>query len=475
MPASLPVIAGPLAQATSAPAGTAHARASGRSAAPDFMERLEAALGELTGASPDASLAMQAPASTAAAAPLAEITEPETKAAGVPVTSAAPNPLSVLPGALTAPPADATPSTTTAKPDAGGAEPADASARPTGKPAASLGRAERAATESGSNKDAALIDPATPAGAAPLAPTPPATSTVPPTRANGAPTAAHPADTATDRAASGAPSPGDGPTRPDHGPAQGTAPQQQTPALPGAEASLAARSPAPAPSSAETATDPIKAASPAAQELLSAEVVARAMVEASQPAATPVGRAAPAVQAATEPSRTDIASPAQQLAAPMVALGSGPDQSRRMTVRLDPEELGAVQVRVDRPKDGPARVEITVERPETLSLLLRDQPQLRRALDQAGIPPEGRNVVFQVATPDPQPRNDAPLPDHRQNNSGQSTTGDGGALGEGYGGGGDGGGSGRSRPDGADGDGPLYRFTPSAAQRRLRDGLDITA
>ena len=43
---------------------------------------------------------------------------------------------------------------------------------------------------------------------------------------------------------------------------------------------------------------------------------------------------------------------------------------------------------------------LAVERPETLLLLLHDRPQLDRALDAAGIPPEGRTVQFSLASGD---------------------------------------------------------------------------
>ena len=94
------------------------------------------------------------------------------------------------------------------------------------------------------------------------------------------------------------------------------------------------------------------------------------------------------------------ASPVTQLAPAIVSLGHAPDGTQRLTMRLEPPELGQVQVRIERPPDAPARVEITVERTETLNLLLHDQPQLQRALDQAGVPNDGRSVTFHVAAPD---------------------------------------------------------------------------
>ena len=68
-------------------------------------------------------------------------------------------------------------------------------------------------------------------------------------------------------------------------------------------------------------------------------------------------------------------------------------------MRLNPGELGHVQITIARPNDGPASVSLVAERPETLLLLLRDQPHLNQALDQAGIPSEARTLTFDLATP----------------------------------------------------------------------------
>ncbi len=106
------------------------------------------------------------------------------------------------------------------------------------------------------------------------------------------------------------------------------------------------------------------------------------------------------------------AAPAAQIAPALVSLVAHADGTQRLTMRLDPPELGQVQIRIERPPDAPARVDITVEKPETLTLLLRDQPQLQRALDQAGVPPDGRSVTFHVATPEVgcAQRSDPPAP-----------------------------------------------------------------
>jgi flagellar hook-length control protein FliK len=78
----------------------------------------------------------------------------------------------------------------------------------------------------------------------------------------------------------------------------------------------------------------------------------------------------------------------------MVRNREGP---QALTLRLDPEELGRVEITIFTVRTGGAAIAMTAERPETLLLLMRDQVQLHRALDGAGIAVEGRQVSFQLA------------------------------------------------------------------------------
>ena len=94
----------------------------------------------------------------------------------------------------------------------------------------------------------------------------------------------------------------------------------------------------------------------------------------------------------------------------LVSLGHTPDGATQLTVRLDPPELGHVEVRIDRLSDAGARVEITVEKAETLTLLLRDQQQLQHALDQAGVPADGRSVTLNIDSHEPTSRKDWATP-----------------------------------------------------------------
>lgn len=172
--------------------------------------------------------------------------------------------------------------------------------------------------------------------------------------------------------------------------------------------------------------------------------------------------APPGAASAVSPDAT-AAAPAQQVSAALVSLAGAPGGGQRMTLRLEPAELGQVQIRIDRPTDAPAQVDISVQRPETLTLLLRDQPQLQRALDQAGVPADGRSLTLHVTTPEPgatagsvhsSPGASADLGQSHGNGSGGRFASQGIAAG-------------RSDPDQDDSAMPLPRW--------LRAGLDITA
>lgn len=121
---------------------------------------------------------------------------------------------------------------------------------------------------------------------------------------------------------------------------------------------------------------------------------------------TPPTSAAPrtVLQHIQAPPRATAAPPAEQVGpvlASFTASSALPGAPRQLVIRLDPSELGRVQLRIDRTPGGPARVELLVERPETLLLLLRDQPQLHRALDLAGVPAADRTLQFQLTPPEP--------------------------------------------------------------------------
>jgi flagellar hook-length control protein FliK len=59
--------------------------------------------------------------------------------------------------------------------------------------------------------------------------------------------------------------------------------------------------------------------------------------------------------------------------------------TKRFDIRLDPPELGRVDVRIEFGKDGEVSAHLIVDRVETLQLLQRDSRNLERAFDQAGL------------------------------------------------------------------------------------------
>lgn len=88
--------------------------------------------------------------------------------------------------------------------------------------------------------------------------------------------------------------------------------------------------------------------------------------------------------------------PARQLAPVVVSLMLGRGDEA-LTIALDPVELGRVEVSIGQGKDA-GQVRIVAERPETLALLQRDQRELDRALNQAGLGDMARSLSFSLAS-----------------------------------------------------------------------------
>ncbi|MEM6712700.1 MAG: flagellar hook-length control protein FliK [Pseudomonadota bacterium] len=67
-------------------------------------------------------------------------------------------------------------------------------------------------------------------------------------------------------------------------------------------------------------------------------------------------------------------------------------------VRLDPPELGRLNVRIEMDASGQTRTHMIVERAETLEMLVTDARSLERALQQAGVKTEPGSVSFELAS-----------------------------------------------------------------------------
>jgi flagellar hook-length control protein FliK len=65
-------------------------------------------------------------------------------------------------------------------------------------------------------------------------------------------------------------------------------------------------------------------------------------------------------------------------------------------IRLDPADLGRIDVRIDVDRNGQVSSHLTVEKPETLSMLRQDAPQLQQALDDAGFKTGSGGLQFSL-------------------------------------------------------------------------------
>lgn len=125
-------------------------------------------------------------------------------------------------------------------------------------------------------------------------------------------------------------------------------------------------------------------------------------IQAQQPAG-----AATTPAAATQLTATAAASapvPVSGLAMEIAA--SARSGKTRFEIRLDPAELGRIDVRIDVDRHGQVTSHLTVERPETLSMLRQDANQLQRALDNAGLSTGNGGLQFSLRDQSSQGQND---------------------------------------------------------------------
>jgi flagellar hook-length control protein FliK len=108
---------------------------------------------------------------------------------------------------------------------------------------------------------------------------------------------------------------------------------------------------------------------------------------ATAPASLPQSVAAPAAAAAQVAASYVATVPLSGLAAEITAQAR--DGKNHFEIRLDPPDLGRIDVRLDVDRQGQVTSHLVVERSETLDLLRRDAPSLERALQSAGLKTDG--------------------------------------------------------------------------------------
>jgi flagellar hook-length control protein FliK len=134
-------------------------------------------------------------------------------------------------------------------------------------------------------------------------------------------------------------------------------------------------------------------------------------------ASTPSSVAAPApsivaADAAQQAKAADPAKAMMQADAPVplqaVAVEIGMRAmrgSKEFSIRLDPEDLGRVDIRLEISEEGQVQAKLVVDRVETLQLLQRDAKTLERAFEQAGLKTNPDGLQFSLRDPGQQNRN----------------------------------------------------------------------
>jgi flagellar hook-length control protein FliK len=91
---------------------------------------------------------------------------------------------------------------------------------------------------------------------------------------------------------------------------------------------------------------------------------------------------------------TNLAVPLNGLAIEIAA--SAKSGKSRFEIRLDPADLGRIDVRIDVDRNGQVTSHLRVEKPETLAMLRQDAPQLQRQLDDAGFKTADGGLQFSL-------------------------------------------------------------------------------
>lgn len=128
---------------------------------------------------------------------------------------------------------------------------------------------------------------------------------------------------------------------------------------------------------------------------------AAAALDAGTSATAPV-TPGPTIATGAQPTMTAVPQSTAGQAVPVAALAieinrqamSGKTQ---FEIRLDPPELGRLNVRLEVDTNGQTRTHMVVERGETLDMLTTDSRSLERALQQAGLKAEPGSVTFELS------------------------------------------------------------------------------
>lgn len=95
--------------------------------------------------------------------------------------------------------------------------------------------------------------------------------------------------------------------------------------------------------------------------------------------------------------------PATQIVAATLARTFEGGESKSLTLRLDPPELGKIEIHMQFTKDKSVKTHMIFEKPETMLMMQRDQNALQQSLQDAGMNGDGNGLSFELASQDNSP------------------------------------------------------------------------
>ncbi len=105
----------------------------------------------------------------------------------------------------------------------------------------------------------------------------------------------------------------------------------------------------------------------------------------------------PLTSVITQSQNATQAHPATQMVSATIQKAVKAGEDTNIKLRLDPPELGRVEVKMSIDKDNMAKIVLTVEKPETFMMLQKDSHVLQQALYESGVDTQG-DISFELAS-----------------------------------------------------------------------------
>lgn len=114
----------------------------------------------------------------------------------------------------------------------------------------------------------------------------------------------------------------------------------------------------------------------------------------------PLNHLSLATHASTSVPQAGQTHPATQMVAAHISKAAQNADTSKMTLQLDPPDLGRVEVQLEFGRERTVKAHLIVEKPETLLMLQRDTASLERALQNAGLDTDSGSLNYEMAGED---------------------------------------------------------------------------